>query len=91
MTIDVLIIHCYKTAVFFANYSILPSSWCSCTNIYYVTVIIESCPCVLCLATLKCACRLRAFLCVVCVLVGFCVGCELAEDSDRPKHVAARW
>ena len=48
--------------------------------------------CVLCLTTMKCTGRLRALLCVaVCVSVGFCVGCELTEDGDQPKHVAARW
>jgi len=91
MAIDVLIIQCYKTAVFFVNYSILPSRCCLCTNIYYVMILTESYPCVLCLATLKCTGRLRALLCVaVCISVGFCVGCELTEDGERPKHVAAR-
>jgi len=36
MTIDVLIIQCYKTTVFFVNYSILPSSYFLFTNIYYL-------------------------------------------------------
>ena len=48
--------------------------------------------CVLCLATLQCIGRLLALLCVaVCVSVGFCVGCELTENGDQPKHVATRW
>jgi hypothetical protein len=44
MTNDVLIIQYYKTAVLFANYSILPSTCCLCTVVYYVTILIGSCP-----------------------------------------------
>ena len=43
------------------------------------------------LATLQCIGRLLALLCVaVCVSVAFCVGCELTEDGDQPKHVATK-
>jgi len=44
MTNDVLIIQYYKTTVLLANYSILPSSCCLCTDVYYVTILIGSCP-----------------------------------------------
>jgi len=44
MTIDVVITQCYKTIVFFVNYSILPSSCFLYTNISYVTILIGSCP-----------------------------------------------
>ena len=38
MTIDVLNIKRYKTALFFVNYSILPSSCSLCTNVlFYLT------------------------------------------------------
>jgi hypothetical protein len=52
MTIDVLIILYYKTVVLFVNYSILPFSCCLCTNIYYATILVGSCPFVICLASL---------------------------------------
>ena len=35
MTIDELIVWCFKTVVFFVSYSILPSSFWLCRNIYY--------------------------------------------------------
>ena len=38
MTIAVLIMQCYKTEVFFMNYSILVSSCCMCTN----TIMLQS-------------------------------------------------
>jgi hypothetical protein len=51
MTIDVLIIKCYTRAVLFMNYSILSLSCCYCTNIYYIMILIGSCPYVLCLTS----------------------------------------
>ena len=59
MIIDVLIIRCDEIRVFCAHYSIFPSSCCSFTNIYYVAILIGSCPCVVCLASLKCTGKLR--------------------------------
>jgi hypothetical protein len=44
MTICVLIIHCYKTAVFFVHDIVLSSRCCLCTNIHYVTILIGPCP-----------------------------------------------
>ena len=44
MTVYVLSIHCYKTAVFFVHDIVLPSSCCLCTNVYYVTILIGPCP-----------------------------------------------
>ena len=44
MTNDVSVIQYYKTTVLFANYSILPSSCCLCTDVYYITILIGSCP-----------------------------------------------
>jgi hypothetical protein len=44
MTIYVLIILSYKTAVFFVHDIVLSSSCCLCTNIYYVTILIGPCP-----------------------------------------------
>ena len=48
MTIDVLNIQYYKTAVYIANYSILPSSCCLCTKNHYITILIGSSLCVVC-------------------------------------------
>jgi len=62
-------------------------------------ILIGSCDCVFCLASLKCTGILCKVLCVtVCVSVGLCVralllplfGCESPVDGDRLKHVAAR-
>jgi len=44
MTIDASIIHCHKTVIFFMNYNILSASCYLCTNIYYVSILIGSCP-----------------------------------------------
>ena len=65
MTTGALIIHCYKTVVFLGNYSILPSSCCSCTNIYYVMTLIGSCSCLLCLNSLKFTCESPCANCII--------------------------
>lgn len=70
---------CHKRILFFMNYSILSSSCCFCTNIYYILILIGSCPCVLCLASLTCSGRRFKLF-----------GCKLPEDGEQPKHIAAR-
>lgn len=77
MTIDELLVKCYKRVVFFMNYSILSSSCCFCTSIY-ITILMVSCLCVLCLSSLTCTGR--------CFEV---FGYELPEDGEQPKHVGA--
>jgi hypothetical protein len=62
---SLFIIHCYKTAVLFVNYSILPSSCCLCTNTYYITNLIGSCPCVVYVASLKRTGRMRVVVCAI--------------------------
>ena len=47
MTSDVLIIRSYQTVVVLVNCIIFPSSCWLCTNVYYITILTESCPCVL--------------------------------------------
>ena len=42
-----------RTAVICWNYSVLPSICCLCTNMIRVTILIGSCPCVLCLACVR--------------------------------------
>ena len=78
MTIDVLLVRCYKRVVFCMNYSVLSSSCCFCTSIC-ITILIGSCPCVLCLASLTCSGRCFELF-----------GYELPEDGEQPKHVGAR-
>ena len=63
MTIDALIIQCYKTVVFIMNYIILPSSCCLYTNINCVKNPIVCRPCVLYLAYKKCTGRVH--VCVI--------------------------